>query len=139
MHKMTSPPNSRRTSTEGSPSQAIAITPTTLGQRPQPTYTASLPRITTLTNIRDARRAAEQENEDFDDSADVRTRGAIDIVKGLEKKRQRRKEKLYQKHCQKANKDRERKPKPGKGAERMREVGLELANYRGKKDLMLSY
>ena len=66
-------------------------------------------------------------------------RGAIDIVKGLEKKRQRRKEKLYQKHCQKAGKERERKPKPGKGAERMREVGLELAAYKGKKQHVLSY
>lgn len=137
--RLTSPRNSRRTSLEGTPSQAIAITASTLGQRPQPTHTASLPRVSTITNIRDARLAAEQDDAE-DDAADMRTtRGAIDIVKGLEKKRQRRREKLYQKHCQKANKDREKKPKPGKGAERMREVGLELAAYKGKKEHMLSY
>jgi len=70
----------------------------------------------------------------------ITSRGAIDIVKGLEKKRQRRREKLYQKHCNRTGKDREyRRPKPGKGAERMREMGLELAAYKGKKEHMLSY
>ncbi len=57
-------------------------------------------------------------------------RGAIDIVKGLEQKRQRRKEKFKEKYLQKHN-DKARKgqlpqqrPQPGKGAERMREIGL---------------
>ncbi|KAI2630515.1 hypothetical protein GGS21DRAFT_540156 [Xylaria nigripes] len=57
-------------------------------------------------------------------------RGAIDIFKGLEQKRQRRKEKFKEKYLQKHN-DMARKgqlpqqrPQPGKGAERMREIGL---------------
>lgn len=53
-------------------------------------------------------------------------RGAIDIVKGLEHKRQRRKEKYIQKHCNRARKGQiaEKRPQPGLGAERMRELGL---------------
>lgn len=73
-------------------------------------------------------------------SNDLPKRGAIDIVKGLEKKRQRRKEKLYQKACAKAAAKGEKayKVKPGKGAERMREVGLELQRYRGKGEHIIS-
>ena len=77
-------------------------------------------------------------------TAQIHRRGAIDIVKGLERKRQYRKEKLYQKRCReivnnKDNKHRDR-PKqqqcthslfyqmqPGKGAEKMKEIGMELA------------
>jgi len=61
------------------------------------------------------------------------TRGAIDIVKGLEKKRQRRREKLFEKHCRLKGKSRDKKHfvLPGKGAERMREMGMELAALRG--------
>jgi hypothetical protein len=56
------------------------------------------------------------------------TRGAIDIVAGLEKKRQKRKEKFWRQHCRKAAKEQlERKPVPGRGAERMKELGLEVA------------
>ncbi|KAI9790472.1 MAG: hypothetical protein M1816_005136 [Peltula sp. TS41687] len=55
-------------------------------------------------------------------------RGAIDIVCGLEQKRQRRKEKAWFKLCQRGAKCKEqRKPLPGQGAERMRWVGLEKA------------
>ena len=139
MLRIRSPNNSRRTSIEGTPSQKVPPISNTLGQRPQPTHTASLPRTATLTNLRDADENSQHDENDENDSTDFRTRGAIDIVKGLEKKRQRRKEKLYQKHCQKAHKQADRKPKPGKGAERMREVGLELAAYKGKKEHMLSY
>ena len=73
-----------------------------------------------------------------------RRRGAIDIVKGLERKRQYRKEKLYQKRCREMvnnrdNRDRDRNKhqlishhdlpllRPGKGVEKMRELGIELA------------
>lgn len=136
----TSPPPSRRTSVEGF--SAISFTPrATLGQRPQPTHTASLPRVESQVKIGKHSLAPSPDEQD-DPLSGMRTaRGAIDIVKGLEKKRQRRKEKLYQKHCQRGGKDRdrERKPKPGKGAERMREVGLELAAYKGKKQHVLSY
>jgi hypothetical protein len=64
---------------------------------------------------------------DASKSMEGHTRHAIDIVKGLEQKRQRRREKMLYKHCQKAAKEKARKPLPGKGAERMRELGLEMA------------
>ncbi|EPE07272.1 hypothetical protein F503_07923 [Ophiostoma piceae UAMH 11346] len=56
-------------------------------------------------------------------------RGAIDIVKGLEQKRQRRKDKFQQKYCNRARKGQvpERRTQRGEGAERMREVGLLMA------------
>jgi hypothetical protein len=56
------------------------------------------------------------------------TRGPIDIKEGLETKRQKRREKFWRQHCRKAAKEQqERKPVPGKGAERMKELGLEVA------------
>ena len=59
---------------------------------------------------------------------DMHVRGPVDIVAGLEKKRQKRKEKYWRQHCRKAAKDHaERKPVPGRGAERMKELGLECA------------
>ncbi|KAL8660962.1 MAG: hypothetical protein Q9202_006032 [Teloschistes flavicans] len=74
---------------------------------------------------------------------DVRSRGPIDIVTGLEKKRQRRKEKFWRQHGRNgAAKDKERRCQPGKGAERMRELGLEMAGknkaYLPQIQLMLS-
>lgn len=117
---------------------AISFTPrATLAQRPQPTHTASLPRV--ASTIRIGKNALTLSPVELEEPLYRTARGAIDIVKGLEKKRQRRREKLYQKHCNKAGKDRERRPKPGKGAERMREVGLEVAAYKGKTEHMLSY
>ncbi|CBF89539.1 hypothetical protein AN0412.2 [Aspergillus nidulans FGSC A4] len=59
---------------------------------------------------------------------EIHTRGPVDIVEGLEKKRQKRKEKFWRQHCRKAAKEQmERRPIPGKGAERMKELGLEVA------------
>jgi uncharacterized Zn finger protein len=59
---------------------------------------------------------------------EAHTRGPIDIVEGLEKKRQKRREKFWRQHCRKAAKEQmERRPTPGKGAERMKELGLEVA------------
>jgi hypothetical protein len=47
---------------------------------------------------------------------------------GLEKKRQKRKEKFWRQHCRKAAKEyAEKKPVKGRGAERMKELGLECA------------
>ncbi|KAH8894846.1 hypothetical protein GQ53DRAFT_642521 [Thozetella sp. PMI_491] len=66
-------------------------------------------------------------------SQGAHVRGAIDIVKGLEQKRQRRKEKFYQKYCNnRARKEKahERLP-PGQGAERMKEIGLGQARPQG--------
>jgi len=77
---------------------------------------------------------AEDVNDDGDNTPRF-NRGAIDIVMGLEKKRQRRREKLYKLHCRKtkaAQKGKERKVAPGKGAEKMRDLGLGLNAYRGK-------
>ncbi|KUI59846.1 hypothetical protein VP1G_07073 [Cytospora mali] len=67
-------------------------------------------------------------------------RGAIDIVKGLEQKRQRRKEKYYQKYCNRARKGQipEKKAQPGEGAERMRELGLTLAGKIGPGNYVIS-
>lgn len=59
---------------------------------------------------------------------ELHTRGPIDIVEGLEKKRQKRKEKFWRQHCRKNAKEQiGRRPIPGKGAERMKELGLEIA------------
>ena len=59
---------------------------------------------------------------------EMHVRGPVDIVIGLEKKRQKRKEKFWRQHCRKAAKEAaERKHVPGKGAERMKELGLECA------------
>ena len=59
---------------------------------------------------------------------DLHVRGPVDIVMGLEKKRQKRKDKFWRNHCRKAAKEQaERKTIPGRGAERMKELGLECA------------
>ncbi|KAJ3942125.1 uncharacterized protein N0V96_007617 [Colletotrichum fioriniae] len=60
---------------------------------------------------------------------DLHIRGAIDIVKGLERKRQRRKEK---------DKSPERKPQRGLGCERMRELGLLMAGKIDQGNYVLS-
>ena len=97
----------------------------TLAFRPGLTHTKSLPRAPALfpPHIKNQRRMSKA----LDSGAHVR--GAIDIVKGLEQKRQRRKEKFKEKYLQKhTNKARKgqlpQRPQPGKGAERMREIGL---------------
>jgi hypothetical protein len=75
---------------------------------------------------------------------DMHVRGPVDIVAGLEKKRQKRKEKYWRQHCRKAAKEQaERKPIPGRGAERMKELGLECAERNrgyglGQQQLVLS-
>ncbi|KAI3343952.1 hypothetical protein F4824DRAFT_27997 [Ustulina deusta] len=98
----------------------------TLAFRPGPTQTKSLPRTSALfpQHIKNQRRMSKPSE------SGGHVRGAIDIVKGLEQKRQRRKEKFKEKYLQKHN-DKARKgqlpqqrPQPGKGAERMREIGL---------------
>lgn len=59
---------------------------------------------------------------------ELHTRGPVDIIQGLERKRQKRKEKFWRQHCRKAAKEQtERRTKNGKGAERMKELGLEVA------------
>lgn len=59
---------------------------------------------------------------------ELHTRGPVDIVEGLEKKRQKRKEKFWRQHCRKAAKEQlGKRPVPGRGANRMKELGLEVA------------
>ncbi|PSN70166.1 hypothetical protein BS50DRAFT_306964 [Corynespora cassiicola Philippines] len=93
-----------------------------LAERPPLTTSSSLPR-TPIT--------AHQADYDEDDTcSELPVRRAIDIKIGLENKRQRRKEQLYKKLHRKGAKD--KRPPPGKGCERMREMGLGLAAHRGK-------
>ncbi|CZT22317.1 uncharacterized protein RCC_08186 [Ramularia collo-cygni] len=140
--RFTSPPNTRRSSPYTS--DANVSMPHVLASRPQLTHTASLPRGGGFTlRMPHALRPDEEEDSDAVAAAasgDLPKRGAIDIFKGLEKKRQRRKEKLYQKACAKAAAKGEKayKVKPGRGAERMREVGLEMQRYHGKGEHILS-
>lgn len=136
---MTSPPNTR----QSSPSRGAAFAKEAQGlaSRPDLTRTASLPRHGGFLLSRLGRKHFDDDSgSDTAAGADIPKRGAIDIVKGLEKKRQRRKEKMWQKMCAKnaAKGEKAYKVKPGKGAERMREVGLELQRYRGKGEHILS-
>ncbi|KAH9223817.1 hypothetical protein DL95DRAFT_419764 [Leptodontidium sp. 2 PMI_412] len=108
-----------------------------LGSRPGLTHTKSLPRTpNAFCRAYHASRliAANGNATEGNENIDGHVRGAIDIVKGLEEKRQRRKEK-YQKQCNRKNKGHsDRKPLPGKGAERMRELGLLMAGKTGQND-----
>ena len=134
---------------------------TAVSQRPHITRTSSLPRTPVLMSDRFGASDTQDEDSEVDERAydsndrlapgkgrksrKQRRRGAIDIVKGLERKRQYRKEKLYQKRCREIvnnrdNRDRDRNKqhngsnhdatqlKPGKGVEKMRELGIELAS-----------
>ncbi|KAK0938433.1 hypothetical protein LTR29_009959 [Friedmanniomyces endolithicus] len=138
-HRMTSPPNSPISS----PSAATAFSKTskTLAERPQLTHTASLPRGGFLLSRLGQDRVDDDEGSDTAPANnEAPKRGAIDIVKGLEKKRLRRREKMHQKMCAKAAAKGEKthKVKPGKGCERMREVGLQLQEYHGKAQHIIS-
>lgn len=106
-----------------------------LVQRPSMTRTKSLPRTPNpfFANLERLPRWSGNHISDPSDRESSRTReghnrGPIDIVEGLEKKRQKRKEKFWRQHCRKAAKEQmERRPVPGRGAERMKELGLEVA------------
>ncbi|KAL9088043.1 MAG: hypothetical protein Q9165_006384 [Trypethelium subeluteriae] len=140
--RLRSPPPSRRNSFDKADGPTLDTSHLRLAQRPQLIHTASLPHTPYQ-----ATKALATYGDDLDGASDneiastttptTRSRGAIDIVKGLEKKRQLRKEKLYQKYCSRVaaagGKDKEKRPKPGKGCERMRQLGLEAAAYRGKR------
>jgi hypothetical protein len=148
--RMRSPPPARNIrSPAASPnhdkSYAISFAP--LGSCPGLTHTKSLPRTPNAfcRQYRASRIIAANGNiADGSDTADGHTRGAIDIVKGLEQRRQRRKEKFNQKHCNRARKGQqpERRAVPGKGAERMRELVLQMTGRvetrAGKAEFVLS-
>lgn len=96
-----------------------------LAERPALTTSSSLPRTPVTLH------PPEFVDEDDEDTPnEFPMRRAIDIKVGLEKRRQRRKEQLYKKMQRKGTKD--KRPPPGKGCERMREVGLGLAAHKGK-------
>ncbi|CAJ2506973.1 Uu.00g081590.m01.CDS01 [Anthostomella pinea] len=110
-----------------------------LAFRPGLTHTKSLPRAPALfpQHFKGHRRAGKSAN------AGAHVRGAIDIVKGLEQKRQRRKEKFKEKYLQKHNNKARKgqvphRPQPGKGAQRMREIGLLSAGKLGPDQFVLS-
>ncbi|KAJ4286115.1 hypothetical protein N0V90_013464 [Kalmusia sp. IMI 367209] len=103
---------------------ALSIQFAGLAERPVPMMTSSLPRTPVTQNPPDL------DYDDEDTPNEFPVRRAIDIRVGLEKKRQRRKEQLYKKMQKKGAK--EKRPVPGKGCERMREVGLGLAAHKGK-------
>ncbi|KIV85761.1 hypothetical protein PV11_01421 [Exophiala sideris] len=135
------PPPARLRSPRGSPTGARTPIPKVsmrgLAQRPTMERTASLPDTPnpffknfnvgspSISNIASGAvtPAAEEPPR-----ADYHVRGPVDIVIGLEKKRQKRKEKYWRQHCRKVAKEQaERKVARGRGAERMKELGLECA------------
>ena len=147
--KVRSPPSTRRTSLCGSPGQIPnGFNLPYLAQRPHLTHTTSLPRTP---NPFWGRHLESRNTVLHDQSAhnslrisgrDSHSRGPIDIFKGIEHRRQRRREKFWRQHCRTNGKERERRCQPGKGAERMRELGLEMAvrckGYGLKTELILS-
>jgi hypothetical protein len=139
--RLRSPPPARAVhSPAGTPMHSTngAVSFMSLASRPGLTHTKSLPRAPNIFGRQyKASRivAATGNGYDNSDGPDGHVRGAIDIVKGLEQKRQRRKEKFLQKHGNRKQKGHtERKPQPGKGAERMRELGLLMAGKTGATD-----
>jgi hypothetical protein len=123
-----SPPAPKNMTTPtGSPRLGATLLGFDLAGRPGLTDTKSLPRRpAAFFGYRQARTLKTSED-------DTHIRGAIDIVKGLERKRLRRKEKFDRNYCKRARRGQipERKAVPGRGAERMKELGLLMA---GKKD-----
>lgn len=139
-----SPPSSRRPSLLISPRPSAVDMPR-LAERPHLTHTKSLPR--TPNPYWGLEALKNPQLEPVTDSAkrpsnDLHSRGPIDIVQGLEGKRQRRKEKFWRQHCRHGGKEKERRCQPGKGAQRMRELGLEMADrnkaYGLRADVVLS-
>lgn len=122
-------------SKNGAPTLKHGLNISELVQRPTLTRTKSLPRtpnpfFASQNSHQWSGILPIQESHERDSSRtrDTYTRGPVDIVEGLEKKRQKRKEKFWRQHCRKAAKEQmERRPIPGKGAERMKELGLEVA------------
>lgn len=131
----------RLRSPRGSPTNGnvpLGITINRLAQRPSTNRTASLPHTPnpffknwTMGSPATSRirSGAVTPGLDHEESRpDLHVRGPVDIVIGLEKKRQKRKEKFWRQHCRKAAKEQsERKCAPGRGVERMKELGLECA------------
>ncbi|KAK6078561.1 hypothetical protein SCUP234_06184 [Seiridium cupressi] len=140
--RLVSPPPAGRAvkSPPASPTQKPirrAIDFQALASRPGLTHTKSLPRAPGLFP---SRFKSHRTRHAAPTGTKGHIRGAIDIVKGLEHKRQRRREKYIQKHCNRARKGQvaEKRPEPGKGAQRMRELGLHMAGKQGQTIHVLS-
>lgn len=141
--RMRSPAPTRLRSPPASPNNAIGFGPRIdLAQRPlahrgRRERTASLPRTPNpffkhfnvgSPSISNVASGAVTPAVDETPRTDMHVRGPVDIVMGLERKRQKRKEKFWRAHCRKAAKEHaEKRTIPGRGAERMRELGLECA------------
>ena len=140
--RMRSPAPTRLRSPPASPNNGLGINRIDLAQRPlahrgRQGRTASLPRTPNpffkhfnvgSPSISNVASGAVTPAIEEPPRADMHVRGPVDIVMGLERKRQKRKEKFWRQHCRKAAKEHaERKTVPGRGAERMRELGLECA------------
>ncbi|EED16837.1 conserved hypothetical protein [Talaromyces stipitatus ATCC 10500] len=159
--RMKSPaPKPRHALAAGLPTISIPVPRTGVNitgpvQRPHYGRTKSLPRTPNpfFTGLEESRQPIQQASpsgKSIDGpssrSRELHTRGPIDIIQGLERKRQKRKEKFWRQHCRKAaaKEQSERRAARGKGAERMKELGLEVAErfkaYGVTKDtqLMLS-
>lgn len=141
--KSPAPPKSRTALAAGLPPIAIpGVNITGPVQRPYYSRTKSLPRTPNpffvsfeRSRLSSTRRASLSSNSSSNSggavsrSREPHTRGPIDIIQGLERKRMKRKEKFWRQHCRKAaaKEQSERRAARGKGAERMRELGLEVA------------
>ena len=155
------PPQARLRSPPGSPATVVPSTGLAIGhlaQRPIARQgpggrTSSLPRTPNpffrnfkvgSVSISNVASGAVTPSAEDPPKGDMHVRGPVDIVMGLEKKRQKRKEKFWRQHCRKAAREQaERKPQPGRGAERMKELGLECAERNrgyglGQQQLVIS-
>lgn len=103
-----------------------------IGERPALITSASVPR----TPLTPGPNPLEYDEDEFD-ANDLPVRRAIDIQVGLEKRKQRRKDQLYRKQHRKPAK--EKRPAPGRGAERMREMGLAANAHKGKTNAFYPY
>jgi hypothetical protein len=136
--RLTTPPPSRRTSQVQSPTNYFDFGHRFIGQtNHEPTHTSSLPR--SPAPFGRGRRASElaSDEEDGEETEHEKpyTRGAIDILQGLERKRLKRREKLYKQHCKHKAEKAGKRPQPGRGAERMRQIGMDCAVHTGAKIL----
>lgn len=141
--RMRSPaPPMASASPQASPIGGQGVVFKSLAFRPGLTHTKSLPRAPAIfTHLKTQHQHAQQRKKSTVAHKDKRhVRGAIDIVKGLEQRRQRRREKLSRQQCNRARKGlaQEKRPAPGKGAERMRELGLLMAGKIGPGNYVLS-
>ncbi len=144
---MHSPPGTRHTSFAISPKhQDSGMKVTHLAQRPNLTQTKSLPRRPhpiwqedSDVGLSAQSSACNSPRTSISPSRNTYHHEPIDIVSGLEINRQRRKEKRRRQHGRQPGKNKDRKPQPGKGAERMRELGLEMAGKgRARKESELA-